>query len=513
MPRGDASHRSPEEPRASVETDIAAGHSALTGTARPADGPPGSWASRPGRSRAKQQEILAQFEAAIAGMHTREIQIGLRQLLGGLDSPPGAGTREGPEITRNGAAAGTGGIAGSGGVEGPGEVAEVDGAAADRAEAGGGPGAAGAGAAGKLGANGSRRNGQPGVGGWFGTYGQVETDGASANGDATVNGQPGVGGQVGPTGELGANEARVAGVLGVNRDRVTGQAGANGGGVSGERGAGELDSDAGWGARPPGALPGRRPWLDLDGVPQVVAELVRSVRTPSARRQLERLVGEAELRQPVTIDLDTAARMVRPYRWLLGRVGHEGIRLTDAGHLPPDEVAAVIGTLGLGAGRPARAGSSVKRENQAPAVVQLRESAQATGLVRKERGRLLRTAVGDELQSDPAGLWWHLAARVPLRSAAVSEVQPGLILLACVAARFTETLDVTIARMLTAIGWGHRDGSPLTGHEAARATSGTHAVLRRVGALPGDRRSGPGPGPTPEGVAFARAALRTWPAG
>jgi hypothetical protein len=255
----------------------------------------------------------------------------------------------------------------------------------------------------------------------------------------------------------------------------------------------------------------RRPWIDLDDVPRVVAELVRAVRTPSARRQLERLVGEAEMQRPVTIDLDTAARMVRPYTWLLGRVGHEGIRLTDAGHLPPGEVAAVIGTLGLGAGRTARAGSPVKRENQAPAVVQLRESAQVTGLVRKERGRLLRTAVGDELQSDPAGLWWHLAARMPLRSAAVSEVQPGLILLACVAARFTETLDVTIARMLTAIGWVHRDGSPLTGHEGARATSGTHAVLRRLGALPDDRRPGHGPWPAPEGVAFARAALRTWP--
>ena len=249
------------------------------------------------------------------------------------------------------------------------------------------------------------------------------------------------------------------------------------------------------------ALAGRQPGADLDQVPRLVAELVQAVRTPSARRQLERLVGQAELQQPVTIDLDTAARMVRPYTWLLGRVGHEGIRLTDAGHLPPGEVAAVIGTLGLRAGRTAR--SPVRRENQAPAVVQLRESAQATGLVRKERGRLLRTVIGDELQSDPAGLWWHLAARMPLCSAAVSEAAPGLILLACVAARHTGTgnLDDTIAAMLTAIGWLNGDGRPLTGAAAAAATSGTHAVLRRLGALPA----------SPDGVAFARAALSTWP--
>src|ERR1700753_3647408 len=128
MPRGDASHRSPEEPGASVETDIAAGHSDRAGSSRPADGPPGSWASRSGRSRAKQQEILAQFEAAIAGMHPREIQIGLRQLLGGPlggpDSPPGAGTREASEIARNGAADGTGGAADADGIGKAGGVAE-----------------------------------------------------------------------------------------------------------------------------------------------------------------------------------------------------------------------------------------------------------------------------------------------------------------------------------------------------------------------------------------------------
>ena len=36
----------------------------------------------------RQREILAQFEAAISGMRTREIQIGLRQLLAGSIRPP-----------------------------------------------------------------------------------------------------------------------------------------------------------------------------------------------------------------------------------------------------------------------------------------------------------------------------------------------------------------------------------------------------------------------------------------
>ncbi|HWG15518.1 MAG TPA: hypothetical protein VG268_19830 [Streptosporangiaceae bacterium] len=241
-----------------------------------------------------------------------------------------------------------------------------------------------------------------------------------------------------------------------------------------------------------------------------MAELVLAVRTPSARRQMERLISESELHHLSTVSMDTAARMVRPYTWLLERVGDEGIRLTDAGHLRPGEVAVVIEALGL-AGSTSRREPSVRRENQAPAVVQLRESAQATGLVRKQRGRLLLTATGHELRGDPVALWWHLAERMPLRSAAVSDVQAGMILLACVAARFTDTLNVTIARMLSSIGWMNSDGSPLTGAEAAEATSGTYAALRRLGVLPADRRPGQVPWPTAEGVAFARAALRTWP--
>jgi hypothetical protein len=416
MLRGDASHHNSEEPGPTADSDIPAGRDGRTGSARPGDGPPGGWGGHPGRPPAEQRAILAQFEAAIAGMHTREIQIGLRQLLSSLDSPRGRGAQGGPGVTRPGETAGPSVVAGD-------EDA---------------PGVAGSGAGGGLaevfGAGAARRAERADAGGEF------EAEGAA---ELTVTG---------------------------------------------------------------------RPFIDLDDVPEPVAELVRAVRTPSARRQMERLIGEAELRRPIKIEPEVAARMVRPYSWLLARVGDEGIRLTDAGHLPPGEVAAAIGALGLGAGRGARAGSPVRRENQAPAVVQLRESAQATGLVRKQRGRLLRTAAGQELSHDPAGLWWHLAARMPPSSAAMSEVQPGLILLACVAARFTDTLDLTIARVLTAIGWMNSDGGPLTGSEAARATSGTHAVLRRLGVLPDDPRPLHAAWPALEGVAFARAALATWPA-
>jgi hypothetical protein len=380
MVRGNASNRTPDDP---------------------GQGAPGG----PG---ARQREVLAQFEAAIAGMDTRQIQVGLRHLLGGARGAHLASGFRGAGVASRARRANA--------------ADEADGADAD-------PGA----------------------------------DGAD-----------------------GAGEGRRADGAGEGRR-------ADGAGES--RGAGAADGELAEGEEP-GAASSGRPWVDLDEVPGPVAELLLSVRTPRARRQLEQLISAAELDRTGPVDPATAARMVRPYSWLLDRVGEDGIKLTDAGHLPPAEVAAVIDELNLAAEGITR----VSRENQARPALQLRQSAQATGLVCRDRGRLVRTAVGAALQQDPVALWWHLAEQLPLRSAAVSEVQPGLILLACVAAQCTGTLDDTIAAMLTAIGWTSGDGSPLTAAEAATATSGTHAALRRLGALPA----------SPDGVAFARAALSTW---
>ena len=333
----------------------------------------------------QQREILAQFEAAIAGMRTREIQIGLRQLLAGAVPPARTAETAAPA-------------------------------------------------------------------------GRTRAPGHSGNGAGAETGQP-------------CTPADVA-------TRPFGQ----------------------------NMTSGTRPGSDAGPRPAPVTELIGAIRTPSARRQMERLAGDAGLGRCIQIDTATAVRMVRPYTWLLNWVGPGGIGLTDAGHLPPARVTEAVRELKL------RTEGHGRRENQVRAVRQLRESAQAMGLLRKQRRQLLLTARAGALQSDPAALWWHLAERMPLRSAAAGEVQPGLVLLICVAARATDTLHVTIARMLTAIGWMNSDGSPLSGADAAQAISCTEAVLRLLGALAEDPGPGYAPWPTPEGVAFARAALRTWPA-
>jgi len=338
----------------------------------------------------RQREILAQFEAAIAGMRTREIQMGLRQLVAGSIRPPR--TEGDPEADHS----------------------------------------------------------RPPP-----TEGDPEAD----------HSRP-----------LSNSEPRP---FGQNMPR-----GVHDGAPAGDDPA--LAAD-----REPGPLP------------PPVADLVRAVAAPCARRQMQRLVGDAQLGQWVQIETGVAAQMVLPYTWLLNRVGDDGIRLTEAGHLPPAEVSAALHELNVAAPGHGR------RENHVPPVRHLRESAQAMGLLRRQHGQLQLTAEGAELRSCPAALWWHLAERMPLRSAASREVQPGLIMLVCVAARCTDALDATIARMLIAIGWLNTDGSPLTRAEASQATAGTNAALRWLGALPGD--PSPVPRPTPEGVTFARAALRAWP--
>ncbi len=248
------------------------------------------------------------------------------------------------------------------------------------------------------------------------------------------------------------------------------------------------------------------PAQSMAHLPEPLADLVHAVRDTREQIHLRELISEAALDEPTAIDPDTAARMVRPYTWLLDRVGEGGITLTGAGYLPPVHVEAAVAELGM-------ADESIgkhNREIQTMPVLSLRESAQKMGLLRKHRGRLLLTTRGRRLRTDPVGLWWHVAERIPLKSPDPCETQAGLILLIAVAAGVTGDLNATIARTLHAIGWMSGDGSPMTGGVAGRAAWDTRVALRRLDALTGepyrrDERS------TPGGVTFARAALRAWP--
>jgi hypothetical protein len=240
-------------------------------------------------------------------------------------------------------------------------------------------------------------------------------------------------------------------------------------------------------------------------LPGPLDDLIHAIRTPAGTRELRRLLGSARLDQPVLVDAAIAARMVRPYTWLLDRVGDDGIKLTSAGYLPPAHVEAAMAELGLGEEWIGKG----NRESQTLPVLHLRESATAMGLLRKHNGMLLLTSRARAVRTDPAGLWWHLAQRMPPASRDQCETQAGLILLTVIAARAEGEPDVTVARLLSAIGWVNGYGTDLDRRAAGQACWDTKTALRRLGALTGDWRS---EAPTTDGVTFARAALQSWAA-
>jgi Plasmid pRiA4b ORF-3-like protein len=242
-------------------------------------------------------------------------------------------------------------------------------------------------------------------------------------------------------------------------------------------------------------------------LPEPLESLLARMRTTASRRQLRQLIGDA-MAEPPVIDAGTAARMVRPYAWLLDRVGPGGITLTAAGYLPPAHVAAAMTELNLG---PEWIGAG-NRENQTIPVLHLRESAVRMGLLRKHSGRLVITSRGRAAAADPLALWWQIAERMPLRSADRCEAQAGLTYVILVAAQAPGDPNATAARFLDDVGWVSADGRPLTPSMASQAAWDTASVLRRLGAVTDgpDRRQASQP--TAEGAAFARAALRTWPA-
>jgi hypothetical protein len=113
-----------------------------------------------------------------------------------------------------------------------------------------------------------------------------------------------------------------------------------------------------------------------------------------------------------------AAGDIRPYAWLLDRVG-EGLRLTAAGWLPPIVVTAAMHDLDLekewiGKGN---------REDLTVPVARLRESAQRLGLLRVSKGMLLPTKVGGSLAAQPTALWRHVTERRTDRLVMLSPVR------------------------------------------------------------------------------------------
>lgn len=231
-----------------------------------------------------------------------------------------------------------------------------------------------------------------------------------------------------------------------------------------------------------------------------LAELAARIESPDARAALRELIAAGQS-EPVDIDAETQAEMVRPYGWLLDRIGDTGLKLTGSGYLPPTEVEAIYAALGIGREWIHKS----NREVQNPPVLDFRESAAKLGLIGRERGSLVLTDTGRRLRMDPVALWWQLAERLPLDSDEEYTRDSGFFLLILLAAGRTTDLAQQIAEYLAA------GGSPVSAAQANAANWETRSLLLRISALKSQGRRSMTEVVTPEGIAFARAVVRSWP--
>jgi hypothetical protein len=236
-------------------------------------------------------------------------------------------------------------------------------------------------------------------------------------------------------------------------------------------------------------------------LPEPVVRLLERAAGPDAGALAE-MVLAARLDEPVLVDAGLAARMVEPFAWLVGHVGVRGVELTSAGYLRPADVSAVAEHLRLAD----EWIGTLNREVHTPPVLEFRRACQAAGLLRLAKGRLSATRQAATLAGDRASLWWHLAGRLPLGRRDVEQDAGAVLLLATAAGGGDED---RLAAGLSALGWTPRGGGRVEPWHVRRWAGQTGEVLHRLGAYP---RAGFGWSrtPTPEGVAFARAALRAW---
>lgn len=212
-------------------------------------------------------------------------------------------------------------------------------------------------------------------------------------------------------------------------------------------------------------------------------------------------------REPIA-PLD-AEQVVFPVRWLLQRI-RPGVRLTQAGYLPP---AVVADAMAAGVADPI---GSTKREVDVVEVHTLRALCTRMRLLRPVKGTLSVTKLGQRLADDPDALWWHLADSLPMDRDRFPRHQAGLELLSLlVPLAEHEAADDRFGmvswrargrRLDDALGvcWATSDG-----RRAIHRWTETGALLRLLGLTGDDSWSARGRDPIGEAaaVAFARAAL------
>lgn len=245
-------------------------------------------------------------------------------------------------------------------------------------------------------------------------------------------------------------------------------------------------------------------------LPLPLADLLRRTFDPELRSWLDEQVTAADLTAPVPTDPVQAAEMVRSFTWLLERVGEGGIPLTAAGYLPPVHVLAAMAELHLDDEWIGKR----NREDLTPQVLGLRLTAQRLGLLRKAKGRLVRTKVGQRVVGDPVALWWHVVERCQVPSPDTAQGIASLLVLVAVAAGddpFSDDVRRLVRDVLTDHGWRTRSGAPLPEWGSVGLARDTMDVLEAARAFEPAGWGRYPRVPTAGGRALARAVLHRLP--
>jgi Plasmid pRiA4b ORF-3-like protein len=214
---------------------------------------------------------------------------------------------------------------------------------------------------------------------------------------------------------------------------------------------------------------------DSGADPRLVEMLSRLRYTSIGDSLVLRLMSLARSRSEVST-ADMAAAL-HPFLWFLNHLDGDGLSLTSAGYLKPDDVTAaatVIPTMADWIG-------TANRESNTYPVLWFRESLQTLGLIRKYRGRLLLTKAGSSLRNNPDALWRYIAGRLPIGKADSMDIPAGLLTLTFVASDPAVGPPLgQIAEALSGLGWRHSDRSPVSADAVRWATEDTIRVLENI---------------------------------
>lgn len=214
---------------------------------------------------------------------------------------------------------------------------------------------------------------------------------------------------------------------------------------------------------------------DVDEASPIVA--FASQLPPPIRSELRQHLHCTRTLGSTGINEEAAARMIRPFIWLMDAVGAGGLALTSAGWMPPATVLAGMTELGwldewIGKGN---------REDLTPPIADLRETAQRMGLIRVLKGWLVLSAAAKKALGDPLRQL-RLVAGGLYRSLGDAETDAATLLLLSIAdGTPPEQRWQAVAFGLEMCGWQSATRQEFTAADIRHATFQTQQMLDFIG--------------------------------